>query len=137
MSTETDIRAQALEVAAGWSPPGAPESWQLTAALLRLIADHEELLGALAYWRRLKKDIKEVWERGKWDDQLKRPVDPWEYQVQKPKLAEALWPVLKAKIEAAQTDPNAPVPQIAQVIMDALLIAQRWRHKSFVLTAVE
>jgi hypothetical protein len=97
----------------------------------------EELLGALAYWRRLKKDIKEVWERGKWDDQLKRPVDPWEYQVQKPKLAEALWPVLKAKIEAAQTDPNAPVPQIAQVIMDALLIAQRWQHKSFVLTAVE
>jgi hypothetical protein len=48
MSGQSDIQAQALEVAAGWSPPGAPASWQLTAALFRLIAGHEELLGALA-----------------------------------------------------------------------------------------
>jgi hypothetical protein len=48
MSGESDIRAQALEVAAGWSPPGAPESWQLTAALFRVIVGHQELLGALA-----------------------------------------------------------------------------------------
>jgi hypothetical protein len=43
-----EIRAQALEVAAGWSPAGAPDSWRLTAALFRAIADHEELLGQLA-----------------------------------------------------------------------------------------
>jgi hypothetical protein len=97
----------------------------------------EELVAALRYWRGQKKDIKEVWKRGKWDDQLKRPVDPWEYHVSKTKLAEPLWPVLKAKIEAAKTDPSAPVPQIAQVILDALHTAQRWRHKSFVLTAVD
>jgi hypothetical protein len=48
MSGESDIRAQALKVAAGWSPRGAPGSWQLTAALFRLIAGHEELLSALA-----------------------------------------------------------------------------------------
>lgn len=42
------IRAQALEVAAGWSPPDAPPSWRLTAALLRAIAAHEPLLGRLA-----------------------------------------------------------------------------------------
>jgi len=48
MSGGNVIRAQALEVAAGWSPPGAPESWQLTAALFRLIAGHEELISALA-----------------------------------------------------------------------------------------
>jgi hypothetical protein len=42
------IRAQALEVAAGWSPPDAPPSWRLTAALLRAIAGHEQLLGRLA-----------------------------------------------------------------------------------------
>jgi hypothetical protein len=44
---------------------------------------------------------------------------------------------LRAKIEAAKTDPSVPVPQIAQVILDALDTAQRWRHKSFVLTAVD
>ncbi|MGO8882972.1 MAG: hypothetical protein ACLPUO_03430 [Streptosporangiaceae bacterium] len=48
MSPAEEIRAQALEVAAGWSPPGAPDSWRLTAALFRVIAAHEELLGRLA-----------------------------------------------------------------------------------------
>ena len=96
----------------------------------------EELVEALRYWRDQKKDIKEVWKRGKWDAQLKRPVDPWEYEVSKTKLAEVLWPVLRTKIEAAKTDPDAPLPQIAQVVLDALRTAQRWRHKSFVLTAV-
>jgi hypothetical protein len=43
-----DIRAQALEVAAGWSPPDQPESWRLTAALFTMIAGHDELLGALS-----------------------------------------------------------------------------------------
>ena len=43
-----EIRAQALEVAAGWSPPDAPRSWALTAALFRAIAAHEQLLGRLA-----------------------------------------------------------------------------------------
>jgi hypothetical protein len=41
------IRAQALEVAAGWSPPDQPESWRLTAALFSMIAGHDELLTAL------------------------------------------------------------------------------------------
>jgi hypothetical protein len=42
-----DIRAQAVEVAAGWSPPGAPDSWRLTAGLFTVIAEHEELLERL------------------------------------------------------------------------------------------
>jgi hypothetical protein len=48
MSAAEEIRAQSLEVAGGWSPPGAPESWRLTAALFQAIAAHEELLGRLA-----------------------------------------------------------------------------------------
>jgi hypothetical protein len=48
MSGVDEVRAQALEVAGGWSPPDAPDSWQLTAALFRAIASHEELLGRLA-----------------------------------------------------------------------------------------
>jgi hypothetical protein len=43
-----DIRAQALEVAAGWSPPDQPESWRLTGALFTMIAGHDELLAALS-----------------------------------------------------------------------------------------
>ncbi len=42
------VRAQALEVAAGWSAPDAPDSWQLTAALFWVIAGHDDLLARLA-----------------------------------------------------------------------------------------
>jgi hypothetical protein len=48
VSSMDEIRAQALGVAAGWSPSGAPDSWRLTAALFRAIAAHEELLDKLA-----------------------------------------------------------------------------------------
>jgi hypothetical protein len=48
VSAAEEIRAQALEVAAGWSPDGAPESWRLTAGLFAAIAAHEELLDRLA-----------------------------------------------------------------------------------------
>lgn len=97
----------------------------------------DELVGALGYWRDQKKDIKRVWESGKWDPALGQPDGKWEYEVSKPKLAEVLWPVLKVKIELAMRDETAPVPPIADVIMDALQTAQQWRHKSFVLKATE
>ena len=48
VSPVDDIRAQALEVAAGWSPPDQPESWRLTAALFTMIAGHDELLASLS-----------------------------------------------------------------------------------------
>ncbi len=48
MSSVAEIRAQALEVAAGWSPGDAPSSWRLTAALFRVIAAHDDLLASLA-----------------------------------------------------------------------------------------
>jgi hypothetical protein len=47
VSSVEEIRAQALEVAQGWSPAGAPDSWRLTAALLRVIAADEDLLRRL------------------------------------------------------------------------------------------
>jgi hypothetical protein len=43
-----EIRAQALEVAAGWSAPDAPDSWRLTAGVLQAIAAHDALLDSLA-----------------------------------------------------------------------------------------
>ena len=48
MPSVAEIRAQAEEVAAGWSAPGAPDSWRLTAALFRAIAADADLLGRLA-----------------------------------------------------------------------------------------
>ncbi len=42
------MRGQALEVARGWSPPGAPRSWRLTAALFEAIAADDDLLGLLS-----------------------------------------------------------------------------------------
>jgi hypothetical protein len=48
VSDINQVRAQALEVARGWSPEGAPQSWQLTAALFLAIAGHDRLLAALA-----------------------------------------------------------------------------------------
>lgn len=48
MTQVDDIRAQAIQVAAGWSAPDQPESWRLTAALFTMIAGHEELLTALS-----------------------------------------------------------------------------------------
>jgi hypothetical protein len=43
-----EVKAQALEVAAGWSGDGAPPSWRLTAGLFDAIAGHDELLARLA-----------------------------------------------------------------------------------------
>jgi hypothetical protein len=43
-----EVRAQALEVSRGWSTPGAPKSWRLTAALFEAIAAHDDLLDRLA-----------------------------------------------------------------------------------------
>ena len=43
-----ELSAQALEVARGWSPPGAPRSWRLTAALFQAIAAQDDLLERLA-----------------------------------------------------------------------------------------
>ena len=95
----------------------------------------DQLVAALADWRRRGKDIKRVWESGRWDGQQSAPTGRWDYEVSKTELAKALWPVLEAKIERCRTDPTAPIPEIAEVIQDAYLIAQQWRYLSFALSA--
>ena len=47
LSGADEVRAQALEVAGGWSPPDAPGSWRLTAALFEAIAAEDELVERL------------------------------------------------------------------------------------------
>lgn len=48
MSSPTEVRDQAIEVARGWSAADAPSSWRLTAALFEAIADDAALLEAVA-----------------------------------------------------------------------------------------
>ncbi len=48
MSSEDEVRDQALQVARGWSPPDAPPGWRLTAALFEGIARQDDLLARLA-----------------------------------------------------------------------------------------
>jgi hypothetical protein len=81
----------------------------------------DQLIEALKTERDCGKDIKEVWSQ-------------WGHQPGKPELAHALWPILAAKIARCRTDPDAPVPEIAEVIHDAYLVAQRWRFLSFALS---
>lgn len=76
-----------------------------------------DLISAFAATRAHDRDIKEVWSR-------------WTYQPSKPKLAEALWPYLDQKIEAARS--GGPTPEIASVLYDVYLTAQNWRHKTIV-----
>jgi antitoxin component HigA of HigAB toxin-antitoxin module len=82
----------------------------------------EQLIEAIAAERGRQKDIKEVWSK-------------WDYKPSKVRLARTLWPVLEGKMKQRLADPNAPVPEIAQVVYGAYIIAQQSRYQSFVLGA--
>lgn len=82
----------------------------------------EQLINSIAVERGRRKDIKEVWSQ-------------WDYKPSKVKLAHALWPKLERNIQRRLADASAPVPEIAEVIYEAYVIAQRWRYQSFVLGA--
>jgi hypothetical protein len=96
----------------------------------------DELVEALGYWRAKKKDIKRVWESGRWIEQSKRMTGKWTPEPSKVKLAEALWPTLLRKIQLCKAMQDAPVPPIAAVINDAYHVAQQWRYLSYLLTEV-
>jgi len=80
----------------------------------------EELVRRLATERARGKDIKEVWS-------------DWAYKPSKVRLAHALLPVLEAKIQCRLSDPAAETPEIAEVVYQAYITPQQWRHLSFVL----
>jgi hypothetical protein len=96
----------------------------------------DELVEALSYWRAKKKDIKRVWESGRWIEPSKSMTGRWEPEPSKVKLAEALWPTLLRKIHLYKTMQDAPVPPIVAVINDAYHVAQQWRYLSYLLTEV-
>ena len=94
----------------------------------------EQLVEALGHWRGQNKDIKRVWESGGRDEERRTVTGPWAYEVSKTKLAEALWPTLKVKIDHCRVDADALVPEVVEVVQDAYHLAQRWRYLSFALS---
>jgi hypothetical protein len=96
----------------------------------------EELADSIikVHWRAKEKDIKRVWESGRWIEQSGRMTGKWRPEPSKVKLAEALWPTLLEKIQVCMTTEGAPVPPIAAVVNDAYHIALQWRDQSYVLT---
>lgn len=82
----------------------------------------QQLLDRIASERQRRKDIKEVWSQ-------------WERKPSKVALAHALWPILEGKIRQRLADPDAPTPEIAEIVWLAYVTAQNWRHGSYVLSA--
>ena len=83
----------------------------------------DELVEALGYWRAKGKDIKRVWESGRWIEQSRRMTGKWTPEPSKVKLAEALWPTLLREDPSLHDYRGAPVPPIAAVVNDAYHIA--------------
>jgi hypothetical protein len=94
----------------------------------------EQLIEALGYWRAKKKDVKRVWESGRWIEQTQSMTGKWTPEPSKVELAKALWSTLEGKIEQLKAGADLPVPPLVQIIYDAYHLAQQWRYISPVLT---
>jgi hypothetical protein len=82
-------------------------------------SDDSEVVESLRCARERRQDVKNVW----WN---------WTHQPPKPELADALWAVLKDKIERAATG-NGPMPQLAGVVEDAYDTAQRFSRGTWLI----
>jgi hypothetical protein len=70
-------------------------------------------------------DVKKVWDQN------------WTPQPSKIALAEALWPTLKTKIDDARWSESKPIPEVANVVHEAYLLAQQSRIGTFVIRAAD
>jgi hypothetical protein len=104
-------------------------TFQELAAALRLVhpdcggLSDERLADALEQGHKHRQDIKQVWSS-------------WRPKVSKIKLADALWPVLAKRIDAAIRG-EADAPPIAVIAEKAYLLAQQYRHVHVVLRAAD
>lgn len=87
--------------------------------------DQTELIARVTAVRARGLDIKKVWDEN------------WSPKPAKPALAEALWPILKAKIDDARWSECKPVPVVADVVHEAYLVAQKSRIGTFVIRAAD
>jgi len=101
---------------------------ELAAALRRIHPtcgglNQAALVARIATIRGRGLDIKKVWDQN------------WTPQPSKIKLAEALWPTLKAKIDDARWSGTKPTPVVAEVVHEAYLLAQQSAFGTYVIRA--
>lgn len=84
-----------------------------------------ELIDRVAAIRASGRDIKDVWDNA-WDPKPGKVV-----------LADALWPVLKKKIDGARWSETEEMPPVADVVHEAYLLAQQSSYGSYVIRAAD
>jgi hypothetical protein len=70
-------------------------------------------------------DVKDVWDSA------------WTPKPTKPALANALWPILKKKIDDAKWSETDEIPRVAEVVHEAYLLAQQSTYGSYVIRAAD
>ena len=104
-------------------------SGELAVALLRMHRecgglDEEALTRALDLQRENHQDIGHVWTN--W----------WPPQPNKKRLARELWPVLRERLDRAASDPNVPLPPIAEALVRAFRSTAMRPRGRFVIRGV-
>jgi hypothetical protein len=83
------------------------------------------LIDRVATIRASGRDIKDVWDH------------TWVPKSTKVALAEALWPVLKKKIDDARWSETEEMPRVAEVVREAYLLGQQSSYGSYVIRAAD
>lgn len=83
------------------------------------------LVGRISKVRIRGGDVKEVWDA----DWIPKPA--------KPDLADALWPVLKKKIDDARWSETIEIPRVAEVVHEAYTLAQQSTYGTYVIRATD
>lgn len=79
--------------------------------------------------------VQDIGEKRQWWRNIDNVWKKWKPEVSKPALAKELWPILAAKISRCRVEPDAVLPPLVDVLIEASAIAQRWQYGSFVLRA--
>lgn len=103
---------------------------ELAAALRRINPtcgglNQRALVARIAEIRDRGLDTNKVWDHN------------WSPQPSKVALAEELWPTLKTKIDDARWSETKPIPEVANVVHEAYLLAQRSNIGTFVIPAAD
>jgi hypothetical protein len=101
---------------------------ELATAMMKIHPDRgglgrAALLERIATIRGSGRDIKSAWDA------------EWRPKPTKPALAEALWPILKKKIDDARWSETIEMPAVAEVVYEAYLLAQQTRSGTYVIRA--
>ena len=86
---------------------------------------HPGLVHRISVIRARGSDVKDVWDTA------------WAPKPTKLALAEALWPILKKKIDDARWSETEEIPRVAEVVHEAYLLAQESTYGTYVIRAAD